>query len=75
MDAATSRQGKTTVTHQPGKGFKKCVGSYLHADAKPRPKIWWLGHHEKRAIEAADLILYAHEQYTGEGMTHWDTQP
>ena len=38
MDTATSTQGKTMVTHPPGTGFKKCIGSNLHADGKPRPE-------------------------------------
>jgi integrase len=37
------------ITHQAGKGWKKCIGWYAHADGRRLPKIHWLGHDEEHA--------------------------
>jgi hypothetical protein len=44
------------ITHQAGKGWKKCIGWYAHADGRRLPKIHWLGHDRDRAQHLAFLL-------------------
>lgn len=52
-----SKQANTIgITHQAGKGFKKCIGWYQHEDGRRLPKIHWLGHDRDRAQHLAFVL-------------------
>jgi len=39
MLAMSNRNNTKGITFQEGKGFKKCIGWYQHADGRKLPKI------------------------------------
>ncbi len=56
------------LTYQAGKGFKKMIGWTVGDDGQKRPKIWWLGRDEIKAVELVKLIQFALDQFRAEGM-------
>jgi integrase len=67
----TDNHPLATVTHQRGKGYKKCIGRYLGDDGKMRPKIFWLGHDEQFARRSATILQSLHELLTDQERQHW----
>jgi hypothetical protein len=59
------------VIPQKGKGYKKCIGTYLHRDGKPRPKIFWLGKRRQVARRQATILQCLHGLLKESGHLHW----
>jgi hypothetical protein len=55
MASMSSRNHAMGITFQEGKGYKKCVGWYQHADGRKLPKIHWLGHDPQNAMYLATM--------------------
>src|SRR6266850_1860253 len=70
----TKRKEAIGITHQTGKGFKKCVGWYLHPDGRKLPKVHWLGHDPEHARFLAFTLQKAWPgvEATGRGWTSED---
>jgi hypothetical protein len=68
---AVEQREAGTWAGPPHKQFKKCIGTYLHADKKPRPKIFWLGRDADQAEHLARCLQlgWGFRHFFGDG--HW----
>ncbi len=67
MGIMSSRNSTAGITFQEGKGYKKCIGWYRHADGRKLPKIHWLGRDPKHAQYLAMMLQQTWQMIEREG--------